>query len=1102
MQPFDCRAEVFRARGHEVLGSVTQGTQMAQPDPYDVAEVHQEARSAFRETLAQVRAGPVSKILLVRGQAGCGKTHLIRALRAEAHAARHGAVAYVHMTSEHGDYRRYLLRQVVRSLSDPYVFRPDQPQQASALDIISDELAAAAGEPDPAAAEALRETDDDAALADLVADRADALSEATDAAGRPRFGGVDLNTLRVLLYRQSTRKPIQRRVAGFLNGDPLADADWRRLAALPAGCDRGPMLLLTQLARATLATLGGPLIVCVDQIEASDITGKNHEPFVHAMSTACELIEAVPGCMVLLSCLDTAYDTHAPHLLASYRHRIENDPPPVLLAAARSEREIRLIVSRRLKWLYESEGLEHHPTDSVYPMPEDVPARMDKQDLRTTLQLVHRYWEKVRRAEPGDVVPWPVDLAPPVIGTDPDQAVDRLRIAWNEYLTAGGHDVSEDDAVQLDLFEWAMTAARDELEEGAVVTVARPTAAAGQPEGFALSVTVDLPRTPRLSRLVALCDKDPRGNGLRNQIAAADRLRTAKGQGLVVIRSTRFPRAGKTADAIESMRKAGDAFVVVDDPSWQAMQAMKTFLAARVGGVAPAVVAAWRRTDGPLVRLPALAAIVRPPPRPVDGGAGEKLRKPVVRRPVESPAAPAPAAGGGGKGDKEATSSRRPQAARTGTAGGVPAVAPAPAGPMVVGVTDGFAPADVILGPQTLARHTAIFGANGSGKTVLALTIVEMLLERGVSVVLFDRKGDLATYAVDAAWAADTGAPDEKRRRPALRARADVHLYTPGNPLGRPLVLPLLPAGLAKLSPDDREEEARQAAVILCDVCGPPAGKADMFTTVLAKAVELLCAADAPRTLEDLQGLLLSAPPDLLALLPAHTDKHCGDVGRRLNERRVANGRLFADAGERLDLPAMLAAGGGRPGDHRPGRPRLNIVSTQFLDPDAGLIWVAQFLAAAGRYILTHPSPGGRLQAVLMFDEADLYIPANRKPATKPGLDNLLRRGRGAGVGVLLATQNAGDFDYKALDNVTTVFAGKLTTPRAVDKLRSRLNDAADRLPKKGKGQFVMGQEADVRDIRGHMSLVRPTPVPRDEVERLAAAQRSSTVTRGGRESL
>src|SRR4051812_5892403 len=109
--PFDCRDEVFVERGHEVLGSVVQGTQMALPDPFDVDALHADARRAFLDTLDQVRADATSRILLIRGEAGCGKTHLIRSLRAQAHANGLGVIAYVHMTSEHGDYRQYLLRQ-------------------------------------------------------------------------------------------------------------------------------------------------------------------------------------------------------------------------------------------------------------------------------------------------------------------------------------------------------------------------------------------------------------------------------------------------------------------------------------------------------------------------------------------------------------------------------------------------------------------------------------------------------------------------------------------------------------------------------------------------------------------------------------------------------------------------------------------------------------------------------------------------------------------------------------------------------------------------------------------------------------------------------
>src|SRR5438105_4737660 len=137
MPSYECRAELFRERGHEVLGSVVQGTQMAQPDPFDIDQIYPEARATFDATIRQVRDGPVSKTLLIRGEAGCGKTHLIRSLRARTHAHRGGVIAYVHMTAEQTDYGRYLLRQVVKSLSDPFAATPGVSSEASALDVIS-----------------------------------------------------------------------------------------------------------------------------------------------------------------------------------------------------------------------------------------------------------------------------------------------------------------------------------------------------------------------------------------------------------------------------------------------------------------------------------------------------------------------------------------------------------------------------------------------------------------------------------------------------------------------------------------------------------------------------------------------------------------------------------------------------------------------------------------------------------------------------------------------------------------------------------------------------------------------------------------------------
>lgn len=1103
MPEFDCRDEVFRERGHEVLGSMVQATQMAFPDPFDVEDLHVDAREAFNATLDNVRSGTLSRILLISGEAGCGKTHLIRALRAQAHRRRRAVIAYVHMTSEHGDYLKYLLRQVVRSLSDPYLHVPHQAEQSSALDLISDALAKSPGL-DPAAVENLSGAED-AALAERVGEYADALSEIRDEHGRLRYADVDLNILRIFLYRQSNRKPIQRRVGSFLNGEPMGASDWQKLAALPQDCDRGPMYLLGQLARITAAALGCPLVICVDQIEASDVAGqKSHDPFIRAMSTACELIENVPRLMVLLSCLDSAYSFHAPQLIASYRHRIENEPSPVTLIAGRSAGEIREIVSRRLKGLYERVGLEHVPSSSIYPLPEDLPEQLARQHLRSVLQQINNYWQTCHRAE--EILPWKQDK-PDDQAVPPLEDVDRLRLKWGDFRTAGEHNVAENEAAQLDLLAWALGEVPNELADRASIQITTLPTTGGTPPAisFILTRTGDEP----LRRLVGLCEKDPRGNGLYNQVSSLESQKQSPEQSVVIVRSTRFPRTGMIAGHLLKLQQSGGVCQMIEEPCWHTMQALREFLASGAAGMPGEVVQQWRRSDMPLAGLPEIGAIVqrRPPVNAavtasaIAPGTPPALKQAAAPRPPEPPPParivpspppllwPIPPNPAATAAPSSAPSLPEPPSrAVTPWESTDPEFFPLPPmadGPMLIGTSDGFTQAEVKLDPQLLTRHTAIFGANGSGKTVLALTIVEMLLERGVNAVLFDRKGDLATYAVSDAWEQNTGAPDEKIRRRALRDRMDLHLYTPGCPTGRPLVLPLLPDGLGKLSEEDRREQCRQAAMILCHVCAPSNAKADMFATVLSKAIELLCTADLPHTLDNLEHLLLQSPQELLRVLPAHGPKHCEEVGRRLNERRVAHGRLFSDQGEKLNLRRML-------GNDSPGRVRLSIICTQFLDGDSSLAWIAQFLAAAGKFIQQFPSPEGRLQALLMFDEADLYIPTTSKPVCKPGMENLLRRARGAGVGVMLASQNVGDFDYKALDNITTAFAGKLTTKTATDKLRSRFGDIAEKLPRKTRGQFVMGVESDVREIRTHMCLVRPTPVPREQIERLAAAQAQS----------
>jgi len=46
-----------------------------------------------------------------------------------------------------------------------------------------------------------------------------------------------------------------------------------------------------------------------------------------------------------------------------------------------------------------------------------------------------------------------------------------------------------------------------------------------------------------------------------------------------------------------------------------------------------------------------------------------------------------------------------------------------------------------------------------------------------------------------------------------------------------------------------------------------------------------------------------------------------------------------------------------------------------------------------------------------------------------------------------------------------------------------------EKLARKATGQFIMGIENEVREIKGRMCLVKPATVEREQIERIAAAQ-------------
>jgi hypothetical protein len=83
-----------------------------------------------------------------------------------------------------------------------------------------------------------------------------------------------------------------------------------------------------------------------------------------------------------------------------------------------------------------------------------------------------------------------------------------------------------------------------------------------------------------------------------------------------------------------------------------------------------------------------------------------------------------------------------------------------------------------------------------------------------------------------------------------------------------------------------------------------------------------------------------------------------------------------------------------------------------------------------------------RLRALIVFDEVYGFLPPYpANPPTKRPLVSLMKQARAFGVGVVVATQNPMDLDYRALSNAGLWFLGRLQTDadreRVIDGMAS-----------------------------------------------------------------
>ena len=376
------------------------------------------------------------------------------------------------------------------------------------------------------------------------------------------------------------------------------------------------------------------------------------------------------------------------------------------------------------------------------------------------------------------------------------------------------------------------------------------------------------------------------------------------------------------------------------------------------------------------------------------------------------------------------------------------------------------APEPLLYDSRDLVTHAVVVGMTGSGKTGLMLSLLEEAAIDKIPALVIDPKGDLANLLLTfpelrpadfAPWIDPDAAnragvsPDEYAAQQAetwknglakwgqsgeriarLREAADFAIYTPGSEAGLPIsILSSLSAPPPEVVSDgdllrDRVQTLVSSLLALLEIESDPMRGREhiLLSNIFDQSWR------AGRSL-DLAGLIqqIQKPPvDRIGVLDLETfypAKERFELAMAFNSLLGSPGFGAWMVGEPLDVDRLLYTPA--------GKPRVAILSISHLSDRERMFFVSLLLEQAIGWMRSRPGTTS-LRALLCMDEVFGYMPPVANPPSKRPLLTLLKQARAFGLGLVLATQNPVDLDYKGLSNVGTWFLGRLQTER--DKLR------------------------------------------------------------------
>jgi hypothetical protein len=351
-------------------------------------------------------------------------------------------------------------------------------------------------------------------------------------------------------------------------------------------------------------------------------------------------------------------------------------------------------------------------------------------------------------------------------------------------------------------------------------------------------------------------------------------------------------------------------------------------------------------------------------------------------------------------------------------------------------------------------------GSSGSGKTVLCKCVMEEAVRNNIPLVIVDPQGDIASLAVK-------GSPENVEKhgtslefQEEFLEKARVAIFTPASSKAIPIsVNPLkFPS----------EDTFREEAIIALDMTAtsltgflgydlnsdPGKGAKAYLFTILE---HLWQQGQTVNDLGQMADIVLNPPSRISrALCGLVTRKEPQEIARKLRFLTVGTPSLMFRMGVQIDIDMFM--------DRSDGKVPVNIIYLNTLSSaNDKQFFLATLLRELYCWMLRHPSED--VQMLFYVDEIAPYIPPYpRNPPSKEAYAFLFKQARKYGIGLVAATQNVTDIDYKALAQVNTWCLGRMMTTQDIARVQKiiqsinplRADMVLQRLPSLRTGEFLM----------------------------------------------